>query len=219
MGTIIASSLIDKVAEELEDRDFKWWSADYHLKSLNEAQKKVVILKPDSNTIIEPVPMIPGAKQTLPIGAFILEKIRMNMGVGGTTRGAPITLVDMDTLGAVLPGWASAPPALVVVHYMYDLSSPLVYFVYPPQPLAPGYVEMEYAALPIDISRSLPIILPDEYEQTLKHYMKYKAWESKKPDIATAYYSMFLADLGLSDAREDADDPNEDVGRVKGGPK
>jgi len=218
MGTILASAIIDRVEALLEDSSNGWWSAAFHLASLNEAQRKIVILKPDTNTVLASLQLVAGVKQTIPVDGIMLESLRMNMPSSGATRGTPITLVDRAILDAVLPSWTLATPSPTVVHYMYDLKSPTVFYVYPPQPSSSmGYVEEEYAQLPANIASTVAITLDDSLEEAIKHFMMFKAYESKKPQLATGYWSMFLSDLGLTEQREEADDPN--VKAEKGGTK
>jgi len=228
---ISTKTIIDKVSILLQDTSNVRWSTDELLGWLNIGQGVIVILKPDANVVKTDVQLAAGTSQSLPDGSstyqdhsgatlragLYLLALTRNLGVGGTTPGKSIRIIDQDLLDAMDPDWASADASAVVSHYMYNEKLPQIFSVYPPQPTSgQGYVEIVYSALPTacaSYGASTYIDLPDHYESALIDYILYRAY-SKDGDAAdsagraAAYYNTFLDTLGRQDLKEQEVDPN-----------
>jgi hypothetical protein len=216
MGTLIAQAIIDKAEGILQDTtNITWLEAD-HLINLNDGIRKICEFKPDAYITIAAVQLAAGTRQSAPSGAKEILDISCNMGVAGTTRGDVITLVDRAVMNAALPGWNSVTASPTVIHWMYDVKDPKVFYVYPPQPTsAMGYVEMECMSTPAAILIGAAIPIDDGNENALLNFLLYRAWLKKQPAQAAGYWTLFLADLGITDQAEDKNDANQKP--IKGG--
>lgn len=212
MGTLTAQSIVDKVEVTLQDSSNQTWLESEHLGSLNDGIEKICTLRLDANPVNASVQLVAGVKQSLPAGGAGLVDIIRNMG-SGSTPGNAVTIVDRKEMNAALPGWSAATAAATVIHYMYDRKDPKTFYVYPPQPgTGMGYVEMLYGAIPAAIALGATIPIDDHFENAIMCFMLYKAWLKKQPTLASGYYGLFLADLGLSEEEKQKDDPNKNVG-------
>jgi hypothetical protein len=179
MGTILASKIATDAAKDLHDPGFDRFVQDDHLEWINEGQREAVKLKPDVNTITDPVgkQLVAGTKQSLEEGELSLIKLVRNMGTDGQTPGKPITFVDMDHFSLHNPEWQTARANTVVSVYMLDDRFPREFYVYPPQPSSDqGYVERVVVKLPSDIALiGDPITIEDQYESVLYDYNMFRA--------------------------------------------
>ncbi len=218
MGTILAQVIVDKVEAILQDPSHlvAQWTEAFHLANLNEAQKQIVVLKPDTYVVRGSVLLVTGSKQALAAGEIALIEISRNMGTDGLTAGNAITLVDKAVMDAVLPSWMTVTTAGAILHYMYDIKDPKVFYIYPGRPASPAwYVEMARSSTPADIAIGTAITLDDAYETAIQYWMLYKAYLIKRKDIASGFYAQFKEALGIRDQREETDNPN--LKPIKGG--
>ena len=214
MGTILASTIIAELQEEVEDTNTQWLEARW-LVALNDAQKCIVNIKPDANVNNESVILVAGTKQTIPTNGTQLISISRNMGTGGSTAGAAILQTSIDVMDALVSDWHSATASAVVDDYMFDDRDPTRFYVSPPQPASNfGYVDIVYSIPPTDIaSTSTAISLTDNYRTAYKLYAKYSAYSkdadyTANPQRATDYYQQFLRELGVREQNETKDSPN-----------
>lgn len=190
MGTILASTIINKASVVLHDRKNVRWSVEELLGYLNEGQRAILIYKSNAYVVSRSVQLVAGTKQTMPDDAVQLFDIPRNMGANGTTPGRAIRIAKREMLDAQVPDWHSADASAQVQHFTYEEASPRVFYVYPPQPtVAPGYVEMVFGAMPPNIDISAPIRVDDIYEVALLHFVLHRAWMKD---------SEFAADNGRS---------------------
>lgn len=178
MGTILASKIAGDAAKDLFDPGFDRFDATTdHLVWINDGQREIAKLKPDSNTTTAAKILVAGTKQVLAAGEMSLIKLVRNMGTDGLTPGKPIHFVDMDHFSLHNPGWQTDTANAVVRVYMLDDRFPRDYFVYPPQPVAnQGYVERVTSDIPTDIDLiTSPITIEDQYERVLYDYDMYRA--------------------------------------------
>jgi len=228
MGTILGSTIIDKAELILLDTTNVRWTEAELLGWLNDAQREVTLLKPDTNVTTAEYPLIAGTKQTIPDGTssyqnsdsatldagIVLIGVKRNMGTNGTTPGRAITIIDMRIMDTNNPDWHSDTEAAETIHYMFDIKNPKVFYVTPPQPASAfGYVEVAYSSIPADLAAaSSAITLDDIYSNVLLDYVLYRAYQ-KDADYAKdnarvqGYYSSFMGALGFVDKKELAEAP------------
>lgn len=212
MGTIVASAIIADVRVTLVDPDGVRWVDSELLGWLNDAQREIAILRPDSCVLVEAIQLTANSTlQQLPDTVQRLVKITRNMGPAGITPGAPIRLADHDELDRVLPGWHSATAAPVVKNYTYDGKSPRSFYVYP-RPSSGIYVEAHMQAAPQDVLVNAPIEVDDIYKIAIHDYVvmraKMKATDVADADFAEAQYQRFLNRLGLKLRADKSTDPH-----------
>jgi hypothetical protein len=211
MGTILASSIITKARKILndEDSDLYAWDDSILLGYLNDGQRAIVLLKPNASITNASVQLVAGVKQTIPASGIALMKIGHNMGIAGTTRGGLIRNVDMEQYGYMEPDWAEASATPTADVYMFDPDDPTHFYVAPPQPATPHYVEMIYSSSPTDIATTAgAITLNDVYAGVLLNYVLYRAYATEIDPLSTGlsdkYYRLFAQELGLKAEAEQA---------------
>jgi hypothetical protein len=196
-----AKTIIDKASVLLGDVAATRWTTAELLGWLNDGQRELVTLAPQTNIKNVPLHLVSGIKQSLPSDAIILLDIPYNSGSAGTTVGTVINHVPKEIMLKRIPGWTATLPNSVVKHYIYSASDPLIFYVYPPQPTATKYVECVYSAVPALIANATAgtkITLDDQYQNALLDYLLYRSF-SKDTDSAnqtargTEYYKMFIS--------------------------
>lgn len=213
MGQLLASDLIARVATTLFDTNNAQWSQPELLAYLNEGQREIAIAQPTATSVIASVPLVPGARQTLPADAWLLFDVLRNMGPApGTTPGLPIRVIARRLLDTFQPTWMIGPAASMVKSYIYDLRDQLSFFVYPPND-GTGFVEMNYSQIPTPITANEPTALSDALDTALLNYMLYRACIKRVdyapgPTVGASYLALFNAILGIKAASEAAQNPN-----------
>ena len=220
MGTILASAILSDCATILMDTTPTRWSDAEKLGYLNDGQKQAVIFKPDVWTVNDEYKLVAGTKQRMPDGSTsyvnaaaatlneaiqLLEVVR-NMGLTGTVAGPAIDRVDLKDMNAINPDWHEATASAEAQSYIYDERYPQHYYVYPPQPVAPGYIEVIYSAVPTAVATTgKAITISDIYELTLQNYILHRCYGK---DAALSLYNagrsvyhwnMFVQSLGRMD--------------------
>lgn len=181
MGTIIANSVIEKAQTILQDTTgVRWPVADELLGWLNDGQREVVILKPNSHVKNIAVRLATGTKQSLPSDGVQLIDVVRNMGTDGNTPGRAVRIVMREILDAQVPNWHIATASADAKHYCYSPLDPKTFYVYPPQPVVnQGFVELVYGANPADATLTGPITLDDIYQNVLVDYVLYRAFSKE----------------------------------------
>lgn len=196
-----AKTIIDKASVLLGDVAATRWTTAELLGWLNDGQRELVTLAPQTNIKNVPLHLVSGIKQSLPSDAISLLDIPYNSGSAGTTVGTVINHVPKEIMLKRIPGWTATLPSSVVKHYIYSASDPLIFYIYPPQPAATKYVECVYSAVPALIANATAgtkITLDDQYQNALLDYLLYRSF-SKDTDsanqtaIGTEYYKMFIS--------------------------
>jgi len=85
MGTLLASALISQASEIIQDESNVQMTTANALGWLNDAQRAIVIVKPDASTVIRSITLVPGTKQSI-AGLKLMSVVR-NMGASGSTPG------------------------------------------------------------------------------------------------------------------------------------
>lgn len=207
MGTIIAQSIVDKAEATLFDDANVRWAETELLGHLNDGQRELVAIKPDANPVNAVLQLVAGTRQALPAPGTQLFKVVRNMGLDGATPGRVITPISMETLDRMRPDWHTDTADAQAQHYMEDPRDASTFYVYPPQPEAPGQVEVVYAATPTDVAIGAPISVDDIYATALYYFIMARAHSKETPgaDVgkAAGYYNLFLGVLGLTSKGED----------------
>lgn len=226
MATIQVNHLISRAANIAQDQTNIRWPQTEWLDWLNDAQREVVLLKPQASVKNESVQLTAGStKQSIPVAGIQLIDVPRNMGSGGSTAGAAVRLTTREVLDAQVPTWHSdANVGGVIKHYCFDPRDPKTFYVYPKAPATAWYVEVIYAANPTDCSLGGTIQIDDIYANALLNLMLYRAY-SKDADyaqngqLAQAYYAAAMTSLGVKGQTEVAQNPNNMLGNpnvVKG---
>jgi hypothetical protein len=210
---ILASTILDNAAKQLQDDTKVTWSSDELLQWLNMGRRQIAIAKPDIFVKNESLQLVAGTKQTIPAAANIFVKLPRNMGANGTTPGPAIRPIPLNVLDEQSPNWHNAPASATAQHYGYDERDPRHFYVYPPQPAtAQGYAEIVYSVTPDPIGLTDAIGMPDIYDGALFNYVMAMAYakdaEYTRNDAkSTSYMQMagaLIAGMSVSEAKNDA---------------
>ena len=206
--TIAAQSIIRRVVETLQDNTSVRWPVSELVRYLNDGQREVVLYRPDAMVTNATVALSAGSKQALPAnGAKLIEVVR---NTGGNKRS--VRMINREILDAQSPGWHNITGTTEILHFMYDVRDPKVFYVYPPAAASGASVEMVYAAYPTDITEPADgslytavtgnISMPDIYGNVLQDYVLYRAYTKDSEyagnaSRAQAHYAAFANALGL----------------------
>lgn len=215
---ITAQAIIRQVLRDLNDVAAVRWTLADVVSYLNDAQRDIVLQRPDAGNVAATIKLQSGSKQALPVGCTKLIDVLHN-AIGARRA---VTRVDRKLLDAQCPGWRGLQGAQEIQHFCYDEREPRAFDVYPPAALGAA-LAVEYAALPTDIQapgvgQGLNDItgtlgLPDIYANAVRNYMMFRAYSrqaeyASNPGAATAFYNLYRADLGMEAQATAAVSPN-----------
>lgn len=163
---------------------------------LNDAQRAVVLVRPDANAVTQSVLLVPGTRQTLPAGALRLLDANCNTNATGSVRGEAVRFAERDVQDIVNRSWHKAQPSLVVRDVFYnDKKDPLVYWVSPPVPVgASVYLEITVAQNPANVDNvNDDISLSPIYATPIRMWMLYCAYSMGAQ--ATTHYQRSIVAL------------------------
>jgi hypothetical protein len=213
MGTITGQAIVDRARRILQDTTAggtRWLDAEV-LDWINDAQREIVLLKPNSYSSVEELTLVQGTKQTLPAEGLLLLTVVRNVGDKAVRR------VDRNILDSENPDWHMSVASALVEHYIFDEDAPETFWVYPPQPVSPGSVEVIFSKAPGDLATLASVLtLNDIYMNVVLDYLLYRAY-SKDTDYAgnqqraANHYNGFNNSLGVKSQVELTSSPNANV--------
>lgn len=204
MATVKVIDLIDRAEEILQDTTNVRWTQQTLLNYLNDAQREVVLFRPDANPINETFTLTANsAKQTLPSAALRLISIYKN--TNPTTK--PITNIERRVLDDQIEDWHGTT-GTNVEHYAYDPLDPKVFYVYPGTTASDATIDLVYSSSPADITISdfatttTTITLDDVYANSILDFMLYRAYQKDTEyagdmQRAGVYMQSFQQSLGI----------------------
>lgn len=179
MASLIdAHHIINSAARALNDELKVTWTNDELLIWLELSQLEIVNLVPHANVKNVAVKLASGVKQRLPADGIRLLDIPYNYKGSGTLMSSTINGVPKSIMNKRVPGWTTHTANATVKHFIYTVEDPLVFYVYPPQPSLPAYVELVYSAIPDVIpntNEGTKITIGDQYENVLLNLVVSKA--------------------------------------------
>lgn len=212
--TISASSIVRRATDIIMDNTSVRWPANELVRWLNDAQREVIIARPDAINKTTTATLAAGSRQNLdsmsltPAPAKLIE-ITRNMAA--TSAKKAVRLVPRQILDAQTPGWHSIPGTVDILHYMFDPRDPKTFYVYPPA-LATAQLEIMYSGVPTDITEPADgaiytavtgnLSVPDIYANAILDYVLYRAY-SKDSEFAgneqrsQIHYTAFANSLGM----------------------
>lgn len=203
---ITAQSLIQRVVETLQDASSVRWPVAELVRYLNDAQREVILYRPDAMVTNATLTCAAGSKQALPAGGTKLIEIVRNSN--GNKRS--VRLVSRYVLDAQSPNWHSLTGVTEILNYMYDPRDPRVFYVYPPAASSGASLDIVYSAMPTDIAEPAAgsiysavtgnIGVPDIYGNPMIDYVLYRAYTKDaeyagNAQRAVAHYEAFKAAL------------------------
>lgn len=201
MGTLLASAIIAQVSEIVQDESNIVWTEPQALAWLNDAQRVVVSLRPDSSILSHSAILVPGTKQS--ITGLRLMGISRNMGIDGVTPGRSIRFVERGIKDDSDPNWHTETAATIIKEWTFDARTPKIYYVSPPVHASTVVqIELEEAISPADVAAvGNPISLDDIYAPSMIEWITYRflARDSEEtPNIqrAASHFQQFFSLLG-----------------------
>ena len=138
MATVKVIDLINRAEEILQDTTNVRWSQQTLLNYLNDAQREIVLFRPDANPVNEAFTLTANsAKQTLPSAGLRLLSIYRN----SNPTSKPITNIQRRVLDDQIEDWHGTS-ATNVEHYVYDPLDPKVFYVYPHTTASDATIDM-----------------------------------------------------------------------------
>lgn len=206
---LLASTIINRAAKLLSDREFTHWTKADLLDWINEGVGQIVQLRPDANEVAVQVSLAAGARQQIPTDSVQLVRVDRNVG------GRAILQVRREDMDAFNPGWVAEAQTAIVSEYMADKQAPKFFWVYPPNNGA-GSVELVVSKLPSAVvNEGSDVGLGAEFASPLLHFVMYRAMdhstESSDKRLARDYWDKFLRSIALDAQVDEAFSPEEEV--------
>ena len=176
MATVKVIDLIDRAETVLQDTNNTRWAQAELLGYLNDAQREIVMQRPDAKVTNATLTCAASSKQTLPAGALRLIDVIRNVS------GKAITQIDRKVLDVQNPSWHTGSGNAAVEHFMYDPTDPKNFYVYP-VPTNSVQISIAYSESTSDItignysSSTDTIGLDDTYANAILDYMLYRAYQ------------------------------------------
>jgi hypothetical protein len=217
MATLV-STVLTKVGVLLQDPSYIRWTLSELLGWVNDAQREVVLYKPEACVITAVVPFVAGTtRQQLtgavrPVGssvtynaARLVEVIRNHGYATGVTNtpGRSISFVDRAVMDAQNPEWHTDPAGVRGVrHYMHDPRDPMTFFIWPKQTYNPN-LEICFSYLPESVtSANQSLSVSDQFANAVVDYILFRCYSKNAEyagdaNLAIAHYQAFANAMGI----------------------
>lgn len=126
-----AAKVMSRASTILQDSGAVRWTPQELCDWLNEAQRAVVLAKPNAISGTVELDMAPGTRQNLPAQYTLLARVVRNVGAGNQ---AVRSIARREILDAQIPGWhdsVTIPRAAAVQYVWQDIMSPREFYVVP----------------------------------------------------------------------------------------
>jgi len=213
MATTKVIDILDRAAIILQDNTNVRFPNSELLKFFNDAQKEVVLHRPDATMVNTTFACATGSKQTLPTQALRLIEVVRNVG------GRAVTQVERRILDETLPNWHETTAGTnKIEHYVYDPADPKNFYVYPKGASGTYSLEVVYSSAPAEISISnfdtdtTVISLDDVYSNCILDYVLYRSYQKDSEFAGNAqrammHYQSFANALGVKTQADSATTP------------
>lgn len=205
--TVAVNTLVSRAQVILQDTTGIRWPTSELVDWLNDAQREIVLFKPDAGAVTAVIAMAVGTKQDIPsAGNRLLRVIRNMSALSGGTGKRAVRIVEREILDSQVPSWhdptvtGDAAHTTTVKHYCYDEQNPRSFYVYPGMSSTSAWLEIVYSADPTVVTAGQNISIPDVYANAILDYMLYRAY-SKDADFtahsarAAAHFQMFMTSV------------------------
>jgi len=209
MATTKVATLIDTAGIILQDTSQVRFPQAELMTFLNDAQREIVLHRPDARTVNGNMTCVAGSKQSIPAtGLRLIDVVRNDAG-------RAITQIDRKILDETLPDWhnTAADATKKIEHFVYDPADPKNFYVYPNATVSMD-IEIIYSTAPSDITytSTVTITLDDIYANAILDYMLYRAYQKDSEYAGNAersmmHYQSFANALGIKSRADAAIDP------------
>jgi len=209
MAIVTSKEITTRVNKLLNDPGFVRWPEEELLNYLNDAQRAIVLRRPDSYSIdIDDFACVEGTKQALPADALRLIDITRN-ATGKAIRGP----YNRQVLDDNHENWYAGTDAAEVQLYIYDERVPKTFYVYPG--VAAGVLlTLAYSKAPASIgmtehNSSEVIALDDIYVNAIIEWILYRSYMkdaeyAADPNKSTMHLQAFESQLGQKNQADSA---------------
>ena len=223
-GTLTGANLISRIQDILQDTTSIRWPEAELLRYVNDAQREVCNLRPESTATTANVALVVGTKQALPSGGLRLIKVTRNMSsaAGNATGKRAVRLVDSDILDTQEPNWhdptvsGDAAHTTTVKHYIFDEDDPRNFYVYPGASTTSTFLELVYSGAPTDLANtSATISVDDIFGNAIIDYVLFRCYLKDaefagNQQRAGTHYQLFAGSLGAGGQAQFNVSPNQD---------
>jgi|TARA_R110000744_G_scaffold38684_2_gene88456 hypothetical protein len=213
MATTKVVDILDRAGIILQDNTNVRFPNEELLKFFNDAQKEVVLHRPDAKMVNTTFDCSTGSKQTLPSAALRLIEVVRNVG------GRAVTQVQRRILDETLPNWhETAAGTNKIEHFVYDPADPKNFYVYPKAASGTHSLEIVFSSSPSEIaisnfsSDTSVISVDDVYSNCLLDYVLYRSYQKDSEFAGNAqrammHYQSFATALGIKTQADSATTP------------
>jgi hypothetical protein len=224
---VTVQSVIDRVQKTLQDTTgVRWPVVDELVLWVNDAQREIALLKPDSSAKNTTVTLATGTKQEIPSDGNRLLRVVRNMSAASNGVGRrAVRIVSREVLDAQTPDWhdpsvtGDAAHTQVIKHYIYDEANPRNFYVYPGVSTASSsFVEIIYSANPATVAQNGNLDIPDIFANAVMNYVLYMAYMKDAEyagnnQRAASHFQLFMASITGKGQIDALTSPNFDSGR------
>lgn len=178
MATVKVIDIIDRAEEILQDNSNVRWSQQSLLDYLNDAQREIVLYRPDANPVNASLTLTAdSAKQSLPAAGMRLLRVYRN----SNPKTNPIAQIDRAVLDDKVENWYGTT-GTAVEYYIYDNLDPKTFYIYPHTTASDATIEIVYSAMPSEITISdfatdtTVIGIDDVYANAILDYILYRSY-------------------------------------------
>jgi hypothetical protein len=190
------------------------WTVPELLDWASDAQRQIVLLRPNANNVVGVVQMARGTRQKLPANGWLLISCNRNMtALTGGTGTRAVRQVQRATLDAQNPNWHADPLQRQVWNYMYDVQDQDAFYIYPPND-GNGFLECNYSATPDQLTDlTSPLVLDQLWLTPMVDYVCFRALSKDAEfaggaSLAQLYYQAFSTAVVGRDNAEKQDSPD-----------
>lgn len=213
---MLASDLFDRAQRIMLDETGVRWPLPELCMWLNDAQREVVLQKPNALSRTVVMQLEQGTYQALPGGYLKLLRVVRNITAETPFRqgGRAVRIVSREILDTQSPSWhdgSVTPFKRAVKHVCFDEQDQRAFYVYPGND-GTGAVELVVSVLPAVVkatgdeleidSYRVPLDLPEVYTNALLDFILYRAYAKDaqfagSAERAVLHYQQFANSLGM----------------------
>lgn len=213
MATTKVIDILDRATIILQDNTNVRFPNEELLKFFNDAQREVVLHRPDAKMVNIAFNLATGSKQTLPSSALRLIDVVRNV------NGRAVTQVERRILDETLPNWHETTAGTnKIQHYIYDPADPKNFYVFPQGASGTHSLEIVYSESTPDITitdfvgDTTVISIDDVYSNCLLDYVLYRSYQKDSEFAGNAqrammHYQSFANALGIKTQADSAVTP------------
>lgn len=204
---VAVNDVIDKVQQILQDTaGIRWSETNELIEWVNDAQREIALIKPDSTATNQTVTLTTGTKQSIPSdGNRLLRVVRNMSAASGGNGGRAVRLVARDVLDTQTPTWhdpnvsGDAAHTNIVKNYVYDEQDPKNFYVFPGVS-GSSYIEIVYSKNPATVAAGDNLGVDDIYANAVQNYVLYMAYMKESETAANAarassHYNVFVQSI------------------------